>query len=251
MKKLKSISKGILTGLAALVLGATPSRAQYQVDEHTRALYHLDGNAEDATGVNHGNPLGPYEWTSGFYDQAVHFNRGEIVIPNHPSLTDSLRQLTLEAWIKPDSLVNGFQNEIIRKNRLYGHIQYELRISDDSQLWFEYTTNGGLHNHVTFDYPFQNNTWYHVAATYDGIGARVKLWINHNIVRNRPVSVGNIENGDGEELFIGYDRETNSTFFGTIDEVRISDIVRDFSTTSAPEEDPRDLTWGRIKSIFK
>jgi len=263
MRKLNSISKGIMTGLAAIVLGASPGRAQgpYQVDEHTRALWHLDGNANDATGVNNGSPNGSYSWSVGQFDEAILFpvvqypNGGSVPIPNHPSLNENLNQLTLEAWVYPDSLLTSHSNNIIRKNIGWpgcGNCeQYMLRINENWQVQFTFAASTGGIPHFRVNYPFSNRQWYHIAGTWDGTTA--KIWVNRNLIFQSAYQPTSIFSQSTVPLYIGY-AGWEDEFFGKIDEVRISDIARDFTdTTSIPERYPaiEISTWGRVKQTFK
>ncbi len=263
MSKLKN---AIIGGLAALTIGATQAKAQlqpdantaglcppglpYSVDTNTRALYHLDGNTEDATGVNNGNPATPpYEWVEGSCNLAIKLQDGYVRIPNHPSLNDNLNQLTLEAMVNPDSLIMGGNNDIIRKITRQDAFQYLLRIVDDSLLWFQFQTQNVRSHIIFYDYQFQLGQWYHIAATYDGQFSR--LFVNRQMVAESASPPGPINNDSDSELFISTPLGDNNGFYGLIDEVRISNIARDFSTTSVPEGTLEESTWGRIKHTYK
>lgn len=76
MSKLNSLTKGIVTGLAAIVLGASPSKAQYQPDANTVGLYHFDEGqgttAYDSSQYgNDGELRRGAQWGEGYFNGGI------------------------------------------------------------------------------------------------------------------------------------------------------------------------------------
>ena len=250
----KLLTNSIATGLASLILNATNVKAQgpYEPDLYTKALYHLNEtegtNVTDATGINHGSAFGEYEWVNGIFSNSIRLINADVQIPhrNQLNLDD---QITLEAWVFPDTLLSAHSNNIIRKELGSGiGEQYLLRINESYQLDFVFALRNGFFGRISQYYQFQNRQWYHVAGTYDGLNH--KLWVNRQLIAHQIFPSDPLRHSNQGYMFIGHSLNDDK-FYGKIDEVRVSSIARDFSTTSTPDTDPRISTWGKIKSLFK
>ncbi len=147
-------------------------------------------------------------------------NYVEVLDNDNLDLTDSL---TIEAWIKADLWkTNIWEGSIVVKD---GNLSgYMLRCGDNGKVNFNIGT--GNWNEITTDEAdsLSLNTWYHLAATYDG--ASQKIYVNGVLLKEKSTS-GNVV-ANYYPLKIGmspnyYDR----TFAGEIDEVRIWNVALD------------------------
>jgi len=139
-------------------------------------------------------------------------------------------EFTVEAWINPygwgENGTTGF-GKIIDKT------SFKLFLFD----------TGSLNNHsLVLQLMNQNQSssftaspvnsinlddWQHIAVSYDGIG-EVKIYVDGGdqpITQNGTPS-GGVYDNDDYDLFIGNTEAVNHTFEGTIDEVRLWNVVR-------------------------
>lgn len=125
-------------------------------------------------------------------------------------------QLTIEALYKRGA--NGNIQNIISKHLDPSNVNYLLRANN-----FQITTSSGF-KVVNSPIPVVNNVWYHIAATYDG--ASIKLYINGCLVADS-AHTGTIVTNDLVSA-IGTRAASPGTdhFRGSIDELRVWDIVR-------------------------
>lgn len=86
-------------------------------------------------------------------------------------------QWTLAAWIKASSW-SQYNNIIICKNTTSANSQFYFSVINGTQLNIGINGSSTL---TTYSYTFNIDTWYHVAATYDG--TNYALYINGNSVK--------------------------------------------------------------------
>lgn len=255
------IRNTILSGLAALILGSTSTKAQLTPDQNTMALFHFDEGqgttAYDSTqNGNDGELRNGAQWSEGFFNGGLLLDGiSQYVTVQHDS-TLNLVDFTIEARVKFDQGYNTDHRFIIAKRSPEnGNYNLFYSIDNDGFLRVEFT-DINLQSHVA-DYPFipEVNRWYHIAGSFEGRfpTSFLNLWVDGSNVTRRPVSAAQpIFSHDLMNIGTGYYNPVpGHPFKGTIDEVRISNIARDFSTTSIPEQNPRDSTWGRVKRTFK
>lgn len=205
-----------------------------------------------ASGVN-GTLINNPSWTTGSpfapitnaYNASLNFGgtNGYVTFGNPAAL--GLSTFTVEAWIyktgsgvtvstggggiTAQPIVAKGRDESEANNR---DLNYFLGVNSSGKLTadFEEGSAGaspGLNHPITGSTTLSNNTWYHVAVTYNG--SLLRLYINGNVEAsltvNRPAQSGSIQ-----PVSIG--SALNSTnvasgfFQGKIDEVRIWNIAR-------------------------
>ena len=148
-----------------------------------------------------------------------------IRLPSSSSLTSFGNQITVEAWIKLNSLnigqciiSSGNENEYAFAVRQTGKLAVTMVIPNP-QVNHEFFSKSAL----------LLNTWYHVAFTYNGITESILI---NGVVDTSFTTSGNISTSQYQEnITIGaytWNNYTNhSDFFnGVIDEVRIWNISR-------------------------
>lgn len=123
--------------------------------------------------------------------------------------------LTVEAWIKPTTVAS--YRDIVGKNN------FELAVeplNGGFRVRFEAATNGSWRGVASGQ--FALNQWYHVAGTYDG--TTMRLFVNGAQVATK-ATTGNIDTL-ANPLYIATVDRSGDYFAGTIDEVRVSNVVR-------------------------
>ena len=135
------------------------------------------------------------------------------------------KSFSMEAWINASAWTKQvFEGSIINKENNSTNGGYMLRAGDAGRLgfaigeatsssWYEINTGNIL----------SLNTWYHVAATYDGV--KMRLYLNGNPIDSLSTSV-NIGITNTIPLTIGYHLTYGRYWSGTIDEVRLWNTVR-------------------------
>lgn len=151
------------------------------------------------------------------FNRAAHFADSSYYESVNETNFDFTGALTLEAWIKPDSIPTN--SGIIGKNYTTG---YYFGLSSLGQLRF---SRAG--NIVDGTATIPTNVWTHVAVTYDGVSA-VNFYVNGQIdAVSSGTTAGAIPNV-ADPFRIGCDQEGGLPayfFYGAIDELRIWDAV--------------------------
>lgn len=159
--------------------------------------------------------------TGGHY--ALNFNgSGDDVTIKDDKALNPTDEITIEAWIKPESFArNIYENTIFGKHGWSsGNAGYVLRCGASGQLSFNVASTGGSWMEAQSGTGvLQTNVWNHVAGVFDG--DTVSIYVNGIRVGTR-VYKGAINPSTGLDAKIGelaYGSGRN--FDGDIDEVRV------------------------------
>jgi len=228
--------KLILTGIFLMAVLGVVGAQEYEVDGFTVALWHMNegsGLVVDDESVNENDGVvDGAAWTSeGKFGNALDFDGvdDKVNVPYSQSIGE-LDEITLEAWVKRDSLVDGM---VISKNG-----PYFLSVRNNVVEGGVYAGSGWTH--VSGITELEVDVWYNIALTYDG--SFVKVYLNG--VEDGSVS----KTGDvlvtGQGLHIGWGEPGHDQYFnGVIDEVRISNVAREFLP------DPSQTLEERIEAL--
>jgi methionine-rich copper-binding protein CopC len=201
--------------------------------------------AADSSGAGNNGTLANATWTTaGRYGKALSFNGSNswVTVADAASL-DLTQRMTLEAWVKPASLI-GWTTVVIKERGTNG-LAYSLYNSDDTNRPpAAYINAGGLDQSVIGPSNLPLNSWSFLAATFDG--ANLRLYLNGNLVSTRVVTGGTGITTTTNPLRIGGNSMWGEYFNGLIDEVRVynvalgqADINKDMNT---PASGPPDTT---------
>ena len=205
----------------------------------------------------------PTATTAGQIDGAENFSTNAYITFPNSSLIKPTSAITIEAWIKP--LYNLSSNYWIFTNgndynNATGVNLYEV----NGRIYFE-VGSGATQAGTTISSSANSiwcNTWYHVVGTYAS-GTGLKLYLNGTQVASSSAYTGSL-GYDSRIPNIGRELTTYYLFNGTIDEVRLSSVVRsaswvstEFNNTANPasfetigaEASTYNVTWATPAAI--
>ncbi len=210
------------TGSTKLISGANGT------DPNTVGLWHMDERSgtsayikDSSVNANNGTPTGTTYSNSGKVAGVRSFNgSGDYINVISSSSLSFTGNFTLEAWIKTNS--NTTQQSIIEKYDNSSLNGYLLRLTSSGTIMAG--TMGTASNVlVTGNAVLSTNTWYHVAATYNG--SNIYIYINGVLDKTGAATVN--PGASTFSLKIGArGNDAGTTFNGLIDEVRISNAAR-------------------------
>ena len=221
-----------------VLLLATGSLAQVNLNLGLQAYYPFDGNANDISGNSNNPVFNNASLTNdrfGNANRAYHFNGTNtyMQVTNSASL-NSVSTLSISAWVRPTGFYSGtcHGNAVVMKGNA-DHLPGNYFLRFDDGFYYNYTHcanpvntsqecfNGTLINIPAPGYlpKIQANEWYNVILTYDGTTA--KLYVNCELKYSGPQNGVGFTNAD--DLFFG--KLNNGSFpywfNGDVDDIRI------------------------------
>ena len=221
---------GMLT--ASVAANIVDFTQPYAVDPDTVALYHLDGNTNDAVGLHDATAHGDATPASGKFAGGYHFDGdGDYLRAGnvHSNTSFDTTQGTVEAWVQMTDAPNFFV--VLGSGREYGSTWDDgfflgRHASYGQNLMFGVWGPGWVYAHSNIDPASLVGEWHHMAGTW-GPTRGMELWLDGVVVAAVPTYLGGLPNPNYETVLIGTDSWTWDTP-GYIDEVRISDVQRMF-----------------------
>ncbi|MBI3384566.1 LamG domain-containing protein, partial [Candidatus Gottesmanbacteria bacterium] len=222
------------TGALRLAVGSP------QVDANTVGLWHMDETSgsgayiKDATAnANHGTPTGT-SVVDGFYGKARSFNGTSdyITVAHSSSINFEITNpFSIEAWVKAANTSDSALPIVAKwANSSSGGYIFTIRnAAPNIDIALQTTTNG---NRIYWRGAVGTSItkWNHYAMTYDGSQSvnGVKVYVNGSAIsssytENNPLGSGMINTA---ALKIGADPGGFGYGNGTVDEVKISNVVR-------------------------
>jgi hypothetical protein len=204
-----------------------------------------EGSGTTVRDVSGNNNLGTIQgatWVAGKYNNALSFNgtssRVDIVDSATLHLTTGM---TLEAWVKPATSGNTWQNVVYKGNDNY----YLMAKSPTAGRPAGGGTIGGVKNTVSGTSVLPVGVWSHLAATYDG--ASLRLYVNGVQVAS-VAKTGNIKTS-GNLLQIGGNTIFGQYFKGVIDEVKVYNRALSKAQIQADMNAAGDITSPALSGI--
>jgi hypothetical protein len=188
--------------------------------------------AADSSGNQLNGTLSGATWTAaGRFGGALAFDGTNdwVTVADH-SLLDLTSGMTVEAWVRPTSLVDW--KTVVLKERP-GGLAYALYASDNTNRPPAGYVNVAFDRAAVGSTALALNQWTHLATTYDG--NLLKLYVNGTLVSTQ--TIGGAITTSASALRIGGNSVWGEYFAGTIDEVRLhnraltaSEIQQDMAT---------------------
>lgn len=205
---------------------------------NTTHLYHFNGDSNDSVGSSHwidNSKNGYGTGVNATFGSAMRLDgSNQITMDELPIETP---QGTIEMWFKADDVSrskNGLEALFDSENHYpYGRTRLYFSSIPGRDLVYVINDTAQIVNSTLL-----NNTWYHVAITWDG--TNMKLYLNGELKDTTP-NTGHPVDGQYKAAlgswnsYYGYDLDFN----GYIDEFRISNVAR----TRFPQTYTADITY--------
>ncbi len=233
----------------------------YTVDDNTVVLLHFDGDlTNQSTLSNNPNEHGTIAFADNselglgqclYLDNTSQENQSFLDIANNNNLNLS-EDWTIEMWFKPTSLgTNGYENftllnkpgdnSIIKSNYSILMLPATHWLSPEG-LNFSFYPSGEPERYKTSINTDGNflelGKWYHISYFRNSTTNTLKVVIHNSdkeliYYASRPTETTELPLLNSNPLFIGSSNRSNTYFDGYIDELRISNIVREFEITGS------------------
>ena len=193
-------------------------------DKYTMALYHIDEcSGSSITDSSSKGNNGTYQVSTmgvnGKFSGTIETNDSRYYTVSDSNSLDITDELTVEVWFKR----NISCDYILMKGNAYG-IKFNSGNGIDAVVYVD-----GDWRVVQSGYVVPVNEWTHVAMTYSSNTHELKIYVNGEWKATNTLTGLNSfnVNASTSDLFIGRDAMGWGQYFtGCIDEIRISDIVK-------------------------
>ncbi|MBN1186104.1 MAG: T9SS type A sorting domain-containing protein, partial [Bacteroidales bacterium] len=224
------------------------------------AWYKFDGNASDSSGNNYNGNVNGAILSSSILDQAYRFDGVDDFIhiprwdpdgwrPLHSPIHGDHQAFTLVAWINPDVVMDK-NNLIIADDSQWGDFFFGLQDKSIILAFIHNSVDGGNQRYSTItdeSVVVNEETFSHIAVTYEPINKAVTIYLNGNQVMvdriSRPLGPSGFDS-----LYIGRGGALSGGihfFDGIIDDVRIyksclssKDVYEIYLEGLPPESNP-------------
>jgi hypothetical protein len=230
--------EGVLEAIEAVEV-----QGPYTPDPNTIALWHLDGNGNDAS--SNGNNLyvreDKVDWVTGYYGGAVLMNANEPWAGNcsasdgYPALNalgygttyySGTGDMTIEAWVKFDSISKEYKIFTDDPAPWGSMVPYCLSINSGTGRFYISDDYNGW-DELEAPVSDQAGIWFHIAAVYT-YHSKMQIYINGKSKAKKSTTIIPASNsGPDHTVYVG------GTYCGTsnglnVDEMRISNIARKY-----------------------
>jgi len=217
----------------------------YSNDEHTMLLLHAEGNlvnqsdnSDDAEVVNSSlgfqNSALPELGKAFFMD-----NTNPYLLVPHTNSLSMTENWTIELWFKPESFNQGLQYLVWKpgdNDEYFSNYSLQLNGYWDNELYGFYFS-GDDRIGLNFAFFPELNSWYHVAFIRDTENETLTITVRNT--EREVISSATIPDSGIEPLINVQDLLLGFNFYGYMDEIRISDIVRSFDPSNTDYTDTK------------
>ena len=185
--------------------------------------------AGDSSTYGNNGSINGASWTSGQVAGALSFDGANdyVQIPNSASLSLDTNRVTFAGWIYPTAVSESWLTVIQRSNTDNSWFDWQLyaRASDAPTanrpvFRVDWNQDGAIdaNEQVQGDIILQANTWYYIAATYDGTAMR--FYIDGTLRGTTNIAGGTIP-ASNRAIWMGGNEAWGEYFPGRIDDFRI------------------------------
>jgi hypothetical protein len=175
-----------------------------------------EGNAVDSVGDNNGTLEGDVSFSAGKVGQAFSFNGASsyVSIPDSPSLDSFTNSITIELWLKVNSLTaNPNWMWIVAK----GNASWRMMGTTYAKT-ITFSAAGASSNDLSGTRNVNDGQWHHVAGVYDG--TNMFLYVDGTLDASQPAA--GLISQNSYPLCIGENAASPANIFnGSIDEVSL------------------------------
>ncbi len=204
--------------------------ANYEPDANTVGLWHLEEQTgsgayiKDSSGYgNNGTPTGPPTFIQGKIGKARDFSGTNNISVSDANSLDLSTAMTIDAWLKADTYgASGNPTVVAKADSGGGQRSYLLIFNTSGAVSFGLSTDGSNFSYLTTSATLPTGQWSHLTATWDGTTR--KIYFNGAEVASGSFS-GTLYNGSGT-VWLNDGTSMSELFDGSMDEIRISNVVR-------------------------
>jgi len=168
---------------------------------------------------NHGTFEGDPQWVPGYDGAALEFDGDDYVDTGN---TEDLANWTIACWVMSPEAPSGGASSASGPVHREKNYQFNWNHQNDTYLGAAAVRVGGADGawHAAKYMPLSANTWYHLAATYDG--TVLNAYRDGVLITSNPAPSGPPDAETGT-LKIGRHATASQFFTGTVDNVRVYD----------------------------
>ena len=199
------MKKLLILGVFALSFAFTASVSAAPNPADLVGWWQLNGNADDSSysGFDGNVVDNTLFMTDDGHDAALFDGDGDYIWISDETELNFSDALTVEGWIKLDTIGAGYQATIAGKwDDLSGNYrEYLLTVNASGQASFYISSTGVNFPKAMWSTPLSTGAWYHLAGTYDG--SNIKLYVDGIERASAPFTADMAINT--EQLLIGAD----------------------------------------------
>ena len=238
---------GQLAAEEACVYTATTTDNDYPTTNV--AYYKLDNSAEDSVSTNDGTEYN-IEYRFGRYGQAAVFNGTSSYIDIGGNLVNNLTAITLSAWVYTDPNTDYSYvmhvGEVNTAGDAFSISRWNNTASSGYDAYTVYANIGA--GNVDGNYVLNENTWYHIAVTWEG--TTIKFYVDGNLTTTATTSSLSIQ-ASGNSGYIGrYIDNQSYNWEGKIDQVRIFSTALDSDEVSQLYNEKPETDTSNFKTVL-
>jgi len=246
---LQDMQGEVTSNLTADTAGGIPEPiAHYKFDEQqgqTAANSVANGSSLNGTlGVNSSASTDDPTWktsSSCKNNGCLSFDGGDYVIKADDNAMDLTSAVSLSAWVNFGTLATS-ETIIAKRDVSATEANYAIRTNstNSDELSFYFYANSSWQIYSTSNADLQNDTWYHILATYDG--STVKIYVN-GVLKTGTCGTGTCNMAmvaDNNSVAIGKAGNYSEYLTGLIDDVKIynfaltaDQVKQDFAKSSS------------------
>ncbi|MCX6232115.1 MAG: hypothetical protein NTZ33_11280 [Bacteroidetes bacterium] len=197
----------------------------------TKGLYHLNGNANDASG-NGKNLSGTgitYSLANGKFSQGAGMTTGNLSLANNLGIDGG--SVTISIWVKKtNSIALNKYGGIIDLNSATSKVGYTIGFSNDAgvmNIYIDRVKIGVADQSIGYTFTISSTKFDNLILTYNASSTILTLYVNGVYISERTASGNGSSGSNGIEVGEYYGGGSTSKFNGNIDEVIIENVAWD------------------------